>query len=302
MSKFLGQTPFRELLAPSIGNDADVRAIADALGLALDESARSVPNALLYARLANDSGFVEPVPMATPLVRLADLSGGLRELPERLLDLLAWQLHVDGYDDVVNIQAKREMIQASLLLHRRKGTPWAVRTAVEKALQTDAVIKQWFEYNGKPYFFRVAADVTGKPVTESAMRATFHLINEYKNVRSWLDCLETRSSQNVPAFFGCTVKGISRVSILMRFFASDIKPAPVYVAGVGKWRSRAWISPVAPAPDDTIAPAPVCMAGGNCGHSRAWISPVAPAPAPPKTHNFMALGQKTITRSMICPI
>lgn len=308
MSKRLGQTPFRDLLSPSLAKDAGMVAVADALDSALDTSTRAIPNALLYARLAKDSGFVEPVPMAAPLVRLAEQGGGLRELPEPLLDLLAWQLHVDGYDEALSVQAKRELIQCSLLLHRRKGTPWAVRTAVEKALQSAAQIHQWFEYGGEPYFFRVLSDVTGKPITEAAMRAALRLIHEYKNTRSWLDYLATSSRQEAPVHVGFAVKGRTRMSILMRFFAPPIAPTPVYLGGVSGGRSRAWISPVPPVPtaeqiNESIKPAPVHYAGVGGGHSRAWISPVAPAPSGPQVvQQFTALGQKNLTRSKICPM
>ena len=133
MARRLGVTPFRDLLAHSIAADPTMRAAADALDGMLNAATRAIPNVLLYARLAHDTGFVEPVPMLPPLTRLADLSGGLAELPAELLDLLAWQLHVEGYEAAVNVQAKLELISGSLVLHRRRGTPWAVRNGLETA-------------------------------------------------------------------------------------------------------------------------------------------------------------------------
>lgn len=85
MARYLGATPFRELLAHSIAADPTVRAAADALDNVLNAAARAVPDVLVYARLARDSGFVDPVPMLPPLTRLAALSGGLRALPEQVL-------------------------------------------------------------------------------------------------------------------------------------------------------------------------------------------------------------------------
>lgn len=116
MAKRLGLTPFHELLAHSIAAAPTMRAAADALDGALNAATRAIPHVLLYARLARDTGFAEQ-------------SGGLAELPAELLDLLAWQLHVEGYEAAVNARAKLELISGSLVLHRRRGTPWAVRTA-----------------------------------------------------------------------------------------------------------------------------------------------------------------------------
>ena len=150
MARRLGTTPFRELLPDSLSGDSSIRAAAAALDTVLDAAARAIPGVLLYARLAHDTGFVEPVAMLPPLSRLSELSGGLASLPEPVLDLLAWQLHVEGYEAAVDVAAKRQLIAGSLLLHRRRGTPWAVRTALEAALHVPATVQQWFEYGGEP--------------------------------------------------------------------------------------------------------------------------------------------------------
>ena len=195
MSKYLGSTPFRDLLVHSIAADPTMRAAAEALDAAFLKSVRAIPDVLLYARLANDSGFVTPVPMLSAMTRLSDLSGGLAELPSDVLDMLAWQLHVEGYEATVDMQAKRQLIQGSLLLHRRKGTPWAVKNALVTALRLPTELSEWFSYGGRPYFFRVALDVTGADFDATSAANAFRLIYEYKNVRSWLDYLETRSTE-----------------------------------------------------------------------------------------------------------
>ena len=115
MARRLGSTPFRELLPDSLSGDPSIRAAAAALDTVLDATTRAIPGVLLYARLAHDTGFVEPVAMLPPLARLSELSGGLASLPEPVLDLLAWQLHVEGYEAAVDLAAKRQLIAGSLL-------------------------------------------------------------------------------------------------------------------------------------------------------------------------------------------
>ncbi len=194
MARRLGSTPFRELLPDSLSGDASIRAAAAALDTVLDATTRAIPGVLLYARLAHDTGAAASVPMLPPLSRLTALSGGLASLPEPVLDHLAWQLHVEGYEAAVDVAAKRQLIAGSLLLHRRRGTPWAVRTALEAALHVPATVQQWFEYGGEPYFFRVRLELGGAGLDEAAQRNALQLIQDYKNVRSWLDYLETASS------------------------------------------------------------------------------------------------------------
>lgn len=89
-SRRIGSTPFLELLPDSIAGDPAIRAAADALDGLLVPSVKAIPSLLLYARLYGKEPDLLP-----PLRRLAEQAGGLRALEEPLLDLLAWQLHVD---------------------------------------------------------------------------------------------------------------------------------------------------------------------------------------------------------------
>lgn len=191
MNRRLGKTPFSDLLPPSISTDGQIKASANALDEIFNKCIESIPEILIFARLANDSKFINPVPMLPSMQRLAELAGGLKTLPSELLDLLAWQLHVESYNEAVSLQAKREMIQSSLLLHRRHGTPWSVRHALATLLRVPAFIRQWFEYGGEPYFFRARLDVSGTYVDIRWLLSAFQIVMDYKNVRSWLEWLET---------------------------------------------------------------------------------------------------------------
>ncbi len=191
MARRLGSTPFRELLASSIASDDTIRNCADALDGVLASATRAIPNILVHARLARDGGFGDPVPMLAPLTRLADRAGGLAALPGEILDLLAWQFHVEDYDTAISIEARREMIFSSILLHRRRGTPWAVRHALATALRIPARIEQWFEYGGEPYYFRVQLGTASIFANPEWLKSAFQIIMDYKNVRSWLEQIRT---------------------------------------------------------------------------------------------------------------
>lgn len=52
--------------------------------------------------------------------------------PDNLIPWLGWALHVDGWDEAATIEQKRNAIRDAVLLHRKKGTPWALKRALSK--------------------------------------------------------------------------------------------------------------------------------------------------------------------------
>ena len=52
--------------------------------------------------------------------------------PIAWLPWLAWALRVEGWELAESEEAKRAMIKGSLALHRKKGTPWAVREVIQR--------------------------------------------------------------------------------------------------------------------------------------------------------------------------
>ncbi|SRR5258705_1392036 len=104
-----------------------------------------------------------------------------------LLDILAWQYHVDvwqGWSGDLDIDTKRQLVMESFMWHAHKGTKWAV----EKMLATvfkDGYVTEWYEYGGNPYFFSI---ITKDPVVEADKLTTvIAAIYAVKNERSWLE-------------------------------------------------------------------------------------------------------------------
>ena len=125
----LSNTKLVDLLPASISGDANVIAAASAIDGELQKVTALIPEAVLIARI--------------------DV------LPEKVLDLLAWQWHVDFYEPVgFGVEKKRAVIKNSIAWHRKKGTPWAVAQVVSATFDT-ADIQEWFTYGGDPYHFRI---------------------------------------------------------------------------------------------------------------------------------------------------
>ena len=200
MARRLGDTPFLDLLPQNLVSDATVIAAATALDGALRKSVLSIPALLLFARLAQSdtSGFLGP------LARLTELAGGLPDLPEDVLDLMAWQLHVDGYEAAQTYEGKRRMVNRSILLHRRKGTPWAVAEALRSVGYADARIIEGsgdcryngeISYDGRDSYaagnrwalFDVEVDLgEGEGISGAAVARLRSAVEVWKNARSHL--------------------------------------------------------------------------------------------------------------------
>lgn len=271
MTYSLGQTGFMALVPGSIRDDAQMRGAVRALDTLLAATGQTIPNLLLFSRLARDTGQSQDEDFLPPFVRLINEADGLPALSEALLDLLAWQLHVENYEAAVDIQAKGELICGSLLLHRRRGTPWAVRHGLETALRLPAELRQWFEYQGNPYFFRVRLDVSGHNFDENMAFNAIHLIFEQKNVRSWLDCLETVSTTQLPV--ALALAGVSRTLTRSRLYFPEPEPVSLPMrVGIGLY---------------------------NCTSGRIVL--YFPVPKPVRLAPRIAIAAQIITRSRICP-
>ena len=169
MSKDLQSVSLIDILPPNLLADKQIYAAARALDDELQKITTATRNALLLPRLD--------------------------ELSEEVIDLLAWQWHVDFYEPSMSIETKRQLVRESIAWHRIKGT----KAAVEKMAQTvfkGGVVTEWFEYGGEPYHFRIDL-LTAPNITQDDTARLLAVVNAAKNVRSVLDELRfRREAQN----------------------------------------------------------------------------------------------------------
>ena len=119
-------------LPSSISDDKNVQAMAEAQTPELQSVSRDIRETLIISRID--------------------------ELPEPVIDLLAWQWHVDFYEMGLPLDTKRELVKNSIPWHRKKGT-LSCMEAVVKAVFEDGRVREWFEDGyqgeGQPYTFCV---------------------------------------------------------------------------------------------------------------------------------------------------
>lgn len=154
----------KDILPPSIGDDGQVAAGAEAVDPQHAQVSEAIGEALIYSRL--------------------------RELPKHIVDLLAWQLHVDFYEPQgLSLTARRNLVAGSIPWHRKKGTPWAVKKLLaDLGFQVEYL--DWWEFGGDPYLARlkvwVGDDFGISAASKDLIRRAFDCA---KSTRTHLDTL-----------------------------------------------------------------------------------------------------------------
>lgn len=117
------------------------------------------------------------------------------ELPEPVLDLLAWQMHADFYDLAATLSMKREAVKSSILWHMHKGTQWAIIEALRQ-IDIKAEFVHWHDDNSPPYTFKLKAVVAGDfyrtQGKDKLIASIRRAVEESKSARSLMTELETR--------------------------------------------------------------------------------------------------------------
>ena len=156
-------------------------------------------------------------------------------LNEQLIDYLAVQMHVDEYDDTENLDVKRQQVKQSFLLHRLKGTKYAVQKAVSTVYQS-AKVEEWPEYSGEPYHFRVTG-ITAPMNETKTINKLVRLINAYKNTRSWLDYVQFNRLYRQTILFGGNVNLVRKTTITFDLKQKIITQKDIHVlVGVGIYK------------------------------------------------------------------
>lgn len=108
------------------------------------------------------------------------------ELPEELLDILAYDFKVDWWDGDYTLEEKRRTLKDSWSVHRMLGTKAAVELAIS-SIYPGARVIEWFEYDGAPYHFKLKINVATEDTSSERHRRVLERVRFYKNLRSHLD-------------------------------------------------------------------------------------------------------------------
>lgn len=107
------------------------------------------------------------------------------EASEEALDVLAVELQTPLYKNDYPLTVKRQIVKNSMLYYIRSGTRGAVEELLADIYQ-GAEVEEWFEYGGKPNYFRVAIDISRTTVPVAEMTPA--------ELESWLYSVKRASS------------------------------------------------------------------------------------------------------------
>lgn len=102
-------------------------------------------------------------------------------VPSQFLPYIAWQKSVDYWDGSWQEELKRKVIKESRDLHRLKGTPTAIKKALEP-FGYEVTLIEWFqaEPNLMPGTFNLELDVIGKSLNAETYSEINRLVSESK--------------------------------------------------------------------------------------------------------------------------
>jgi phage tail P2-like protein len=142
MSTTLRSSQLIQLATPSISYDRQVQAGCGAF----DEQ--------MYEIIDETDG-VDPPPTSqlsppTPPSTISEIIfiPLIRQLSDpNLVDILAWQFHVDFYDSTKDLEFRRQLVFNSIQWHMRKGTPDLLQEVLDTFWPGGATLQEWFEYD-----------------------------------------------------------------------------------------------------------------------------------------------------------
>lgn len=142
------------------------------------------------------------------------------ELPEDLLDILAFDMHVDWYDYNYPIEAKKNIIKDSVKVHKKMGTKYAIERAIQ-AIYKDSRIEEWFQYDGKPYHFKLILNVDNKHQNIDFDKI-IQEINLYKRLSAHLESINLERKRNTVIKVGAMKEIHLEIEIMANPFQKKI--------------------------------------------------------------------------------
>lgn len=191
MSNTIYDTDFAECLPEPLKRDKKIYALAKSLTDQLLTVSDLSKTALIYDRID--------------------------EMPEALLDILAYDFHCDWYDAAYPIETKRKILKHNVIIHKRLGTKYAVEQALTDVYGS-ATVQEWFNYDepGDPYHFKINVTVIDRGITEEEELELERKMWFYKNLRSHCDGI----------FYSLSAKTATVIAESFAAFGAQIKVKP----------------------------------------------------------------------------
>ena len=144
---------------------------------------------------------------------------------ESFLPYLAHTYQVAFWSNELTTDEKRAIIDSSISLSRKKGTLFALKKFLKK-LDIDIEFKEWFEYDGLPYHFKIDVDFISRPAGKEELKLIEEFIEIYKNEKSVLELISAKLRSNLKEKVAATTvtgENIQVVPMVSRNLFTDTK-------------------------------------------------------------------------------
>lgn len=157
----------------------------------------------------------EPFKAAAKDVDTISLWTALENLPEDILDAIAWGFNMPYYRSEASRDVKINLLRSAQKVLPYLGTPFAVEQVIQDYFG-DGKVEEWFEYENQaealPFHFRVK---TANEAVTGNMAALFALaVNGVKNIRSVLDSVIITTEAKLSQY--CAIVPIVGENIIVR--------------------------------------------------------------------------------------
>lgn len=85
-----------------------------------------------------------------------------------------------------SLDETKELLKEPIKTYFDEGTFIALAKAL-KSLYSDTALKEWHEYGGEPYHFKLEFEASDKGINSDTLTKSDKIVNAYKNVRSVYD-------------------------------------------------------------------------------------------------------------------
>jgi len=155
-------------------------------GITTENLLRTLPDVLKQdnAMQALGTAVADALAVLPDEINVLRIYNRIDELPENLLDILAHDFKVDWWDPNYTLDEKRRVFKDNWAVHRKLGTKYALQMAVS-AIFPDTVVQEWFEYGGKPHYFRILSN--SPRVAQEDLERFMFIVMLVKRNSQWLE-------------------------------------------------------------------------------------------------------------------
>ncbi|MGP1484897.1 MAG: phage tail protein [Campylobacter sp.] len=121
----------------------------------------------------------------------------------------------------INLNETKELLKEPIKTYFNEGTFYSLNKAL-KSFYSECEIKEWFNYGGKPYHFKLDLEASKTGIGKESLAKTDEIITTFKNARSVYDGANIQISSKAKTHAGIYALQGENISV-MPFVLREIK-------------------------------------------------------------------------------